>query len=324
MKNLLISTALLTTPFVGSVSAQTTTSTLTNLVSEQERQIQELKTEVSSLRSLLNLERRKNGKASLPASTSYSSSTAHTVKSGDTFSSISKKYGVSVNSLIKANPKVKPSNMKLDHKLIIPRSSSKTIASAPKKASISSNSSQTISTSSGSYKVTKGDTFYKIARNHGMSLAALSAANPGLNPNKLQIGQTVRLSKSTSKARTAKSLTKPKAKVKTKAVKTSQPTNRAYKPLPKVVEKPPAPTVKPVQKVVEVAPIPTPAPDPTESYVNQSGKIARTVPVSHEMTYGAFAQQHGTSIKVLNTLNGLDLPADEPMAAGSELFIPIR
>jgi hypothetical protein len=42
------------------------------------------------------------------------------------------------------------------------------------------------------------------------------------------------------------------------------------------------------------------------------------------MTFGAFAKQHGTSITALNVLNGLDLPADEPMAAGSELFIPIK
>jgi len=324
MKNLLISTALITAPFAGSVSAQTTTSTLTNLVSEQERQIQELKTEVSSLRSQLNFERRKNGKETLPANTSYRSSKTHTVKSGDTFSSISKKYGVSVSSLISANPKVKPSSMKLDHKIIIPSSSSKP-STKPKKVSFASTSTKTISSASGTYKVVKGDTFYKIAREHGMSLANLSAANPGLNPSKLKIGQTVRLNKSASTPRTT---SRP---AKTKAVKTTQPTSRAYKPLPKVVKETvkPAPRVEPSQPKqvvtsVTPAPIPTPAPDPTASYVNQSGNIARTVPVSHEMTYGAFASQHGTSIKVLNTLNGLNLPADEPMAAGSELFIPIR
>jgi len=298
MKNLLISTALITAPLVGSVSAQTTTSTLTKLVSEQERQITELKTEVSSLRSLLNLERRKNGKAALPTKTSYGSSKTHTVKSGDTFSSISKKYGVSVSSLIAANPKVKPSNMKLDHKLIIPGSSSKTIATTPKKVNHSKPNRQT--STFGSYKVAKGDTFYKIAKHNGMSLAALSAANPSLNPNKLQIGQTINLNKSTAKARPVKA--------KTKTVKTSQPATGAYKPLPKVVKQSapvkPRPRVEatkpatPIHKVADTitpTPIPTPsAPDPTESYVNQSGNIARTVPVSHEMTYGAFAKQHGT------------------------------
>ena len=321
MKNLLISTALITVPLVGTVSAQNTTSTLTNLVSEQERQIKDLKTEISSLRSQLNIERRKNGKASV-SSSSYNTSKTHTVKSGDTFSSISKKYGVSVSSLISANPKVKPSNMKLDHKIIIPRSNSK-VSSTTKKTNFVSSNTKNISTASGTYKVTKGDTFYKIARDHGMSLANLSAANPGLNPSRLQIGQTIRLNKSAS---TARATSRP---TKTKSVKKTKPTSRAYTPLPKVVKETlkPAPKLvpsKPKQVVTSVTPIPNLTPDPTESYVNQSGNIARTVPVSHEMTFGDFAMQHGTSIRVLNTLNGLNLPADEPMAVGSELFIPIR
>ncbi|RYD17248.1 MAG: LysM peptidoglycan-binding domain-containing protein, partial [Verrucomicrobiaceae bacterium] len=46
--------------------------------------------------------------AAAPAVASVSGKT-HTVRSGDTFSSISKKHGVSVESLVAANPKVKPS-----------------------------------------------------------------------------------------------------------------------------------------------------------------------------------------------------------------------
>ncbi len=332
MKKLLISTALFTAPYVGAVSAQTATSTHTKLISEQKRQITELKTENASLRSLINLERRKNGKAGIPVSSataakSYNSTTSHTVKSGDTFSKISKNTGVSIKDLIAANPNVKPSNMKLGHKLVIPRSSAKT---ATKKASFANTGSTTISSSSSTYKVAKGDTFYNIAKHHGISLASLSAANPGLNPSKLSIGQTIRLTKSTSSTSVKK--TSPKA------VKTAKSSGRAYKQLPKVVQNTTTPTKKtlpqadfakpvytitPKSKPVLPEIIPT-MPEPTESYVQQSGKVARTVPVSYEMTYGAFARQHGTNIAVLNTLNGLDLPADEPMAAGSELFIPIR
>ncbi len=327
MKTLLISTALFTAPLVGSVTAQSTTSTLTKLVSEQERQIKELKTEVASLRSLLNLERRKNGKVALPVSNTpsktYSSASSHTVKAGDTFSSISRKYGVSVSALIIANPKVKPSKIAINQKLVIPQANSKAVASAPKvkatpkKATLTSSSTQTISTK-GTYKVAKGDTFYGIAKKHKISLASLSAANPGVNPGKLKIGQSIRLTKSASKP--------------SKTTPTKKSTS-AYKPLPKVVKKAtPKPTAKPKAKPTAVAkstpkpvakPTPKPTPKPkTESYVKQSGDVARTVPVSHEMTFGAFAKQHGTTISVLNALNGLDLPADEPMAAGSELFIP--
>ncbi|MGJ8654895.1 MAG: LysM peptidoglycan-binding domain-containing protein [Akkermansiaceae bacterium] len=304
MKTLLISTALFTAPLIGSVTAQTTTGTLTSLIGEQERQIQELKTEVSSLRSLLNLERRKNGKVALaPTTTLVSVSTpsaaSHTVKSGETFSSVSRKYGVSVSSLINANPKVKPSNIAIGQKLVIPQVNTTATASTPKVKTQTAKRASTVSHGS-TYKVNKGDTFYKIAQTHNISLSELSAANPSVNPKKLKIGQTVRLTKSATLA--------------SKAAQPKRSSSAAYKPLPKADTK----------AAVKSSPKPkaTPAPEKTESYVEQSGKVARTVPVSHEMTYGAFAKQHGTTISVLNTLNGLDLPADEPMAAGSELFIP--
>jgi LysM repeat protein len=41
--------------------------------------------------------------------------------------------------------------------------------------------------------VAKGETLAAIARNHGVSLGALQAANPGVNPRKLRAGQTVNL-----------------------------------------------------------------------------------------------------------------------------------
>ncbi len=320
MKKLLISTALFTAPLIGTVTAQTTTSTLTSLVSEQERQIQELTSEVASLRSLLNLERRKNGKEALLVSTksvskAYSSSTSHTVKAGDTFSSISRKYGVSVSSLITSNPRVKPSRIAINQKLVIPQMNSKAITSAPKrkatpttKVSFTSSRTQSISTNGSTYKIAKGDTFYGIAKMHKISLASLSAANPGVNPGKLKIGQSIRLTKTATqptKARQARA-------TQTKAIKTKKATN-AYKPLPEVVKTATPAKTKKVTQTKSKAP---------ESYIQQSGDVARTVPVSHEMTFGTFAKEHGTSIAVLNVLNGLDLTADYPMAAGSELFIP--
>ncbi len=41
----------------------------------------------------------------------------------------------------------------------------------------------------GEYVVVKGDSLAKIAKKNGVSLKALTAANPGLNPKKLKIGQ---------------------------------------------------------------------------------------------------------------------------------------
>ena len=47
----------------------------------------------------------------------------------------------------------------------------------------------------GDYTVKSGDTPAKIARAHGVSIAALMAANPGLEPTKLKVGQKINLPK---------------------------------------------------------------------------------------------------------------------------------
>lgn len=44
-----------------------------------------------------------------------------------------------------------------------------------------------------SYTVKAGDTLYAIAQAHGISLEALQAANPGVNPQTLQVGQKLNL-----------------------------------------------------------------------------------------------------------------------------------
>lgn len=46
-------------------------------------------------------------------------------------------------------------------------------------------------TGSMPYTIKAGDTFYLIARTFGISVDALMAANPGVNPNNLQIGQVI-------------------------------------------------------------------------------------------------------------------------------------
>jgi LysM repeat protein len=43
------------------------------------------------------------------------------------------------------------------------------------------------------HKVQSGDTFYSIASRHGISVAALERANPGVDSRRLRIGQTVNL-----------------------------------------------------------------------------------------------------------------------------------
>jgi LysM repeat protein len=47
----------------------------------------------------------------------------------------------------------------------------------------------------GEYVIKSGDTFAKIARAQGVSLADLQAVNAGVNPSKLSVGQKIKLPK---------------------------------------------------------------------------------------------------------------------------------
>ena len=53
------------------------------------------------------------------------------------------------------------------------------------------------------YVVVKGDTLAKIAKKKGVSLKALKAANPGVEPTKLKVGQKLSVPASTSTAATS-------------------------------------------------------------------------------------------------------------------------
>ena len=41
------------------------------------------------------------------------------------------------------------------------------------------------------HTVARGDTFYRLARRYGTTVSAIAAANPQINPNRLQIGQII-------------------------------------------------------------------------------------------------------------------------------------
>jgi len=303
MKTLLITTAFLTAPLVSSVTAQTSDA-LKRQIAEQNRQIVSLENTVSSLQSQLNLERKRNGKAALPTKTATTtiSKGTHTVKSGDTFSSIARKNGVSLASLIAANKGVSPNKIAINQKLVIPQvnTTAKTTAKPVTKATTKSTPTAkkaTKATPSGKYTVQKGDTFYGIAKKNNTTVAKLIAMNPNVKPTKVRPGHVINLTATSSTAVAKKST----------PAKTTPKATAAVKPTPKAVVKP------------------TPQPKTPEPVKHtQPTNVAKTVTVTSVMTYGQFASKNGTTVSVLNAMNGLDLPADEPMAVGSALYVPTR
>jgi hypothetical protein len=71
----------------------------------------------------------------------------------------------------------------------------------------------------------------------------------------------------------------------------------------------------------------TPAPAPLESTVSQTVSSApriKSVLVTEETDFSAFAAAHGTTTEKLNALNGHNLKPSTVLAKGSEFYVPAQ
>ena len=102
----------------------------------------------------------------------------HRVRRGQTVSTIAKKYGVSMSSIISANSLKRPYRIFVGQTLMIPTTG----------GSWSFAASDIIPDGSGSYKVKRGDTLWEIAKAHGVSLSKLKRAN-NLSSNRIYPGR---------------------------------------------------------------------------------------------------------------------------------------
>ena len=104
----------------------------------------------------------------------------YVVVQGDSFSSIGKKFGVSVSAIAKANPGVESTRLKIGQKLQIP---------APTTTAVSPGLETPVTET---YTVKLGDTLSRIAREHGTTVPALKELN-GLTLDPIKVGQKLRL-----------------------------------------------------------------------------------------------------------------------------------
>ncbi len=134
----------------------------------------------------------------------------YTVKSGDTLAGIASRFGVSLEDLRAANANIDASSLSVGQTIRLPQDASPAAAgatsepptAAPATVEIANtpapppNTPAAASTSTPeslgqTYTVQQGDIPVSIAAKFGITVEALLAANPGINPNNLHIGDVL-------------------------------------------------------------------------------------------------------------------------------------
>lgn len=98
----------------------------------------------------------------------------YTIRAGDTFFTIANRFNISVDALVQANPGVDPDRLQIGQQICVP--------TAPGPG---------LCPGGFLYTIRAGDTFFSLAARFNVSVQALISANPGVDPNRLMIGQQI-------------------------------------------------------------------------------------------------------------------------------------
>ncbi len=98
----------------------------------------------------------------------------YTIRPGDTLFAISRRFNVSLDDLLDANPGIDPNMLMVGQRICIPVGEP---GECPENTQ--------------PYTIRAGDTFFSIAQRFNVSLEALIAANPDVNPDALLVGQVI-------------------------------------------------------------------------------------------------------------------------------------
>lgn len=100
---------------------------------------------------------------------------SYRIVAGDTLYRLAQRFGTTVAVLLAANPGINPNALYIGQQICIP-SGGQPIPCPP---------------GSVTYTIRSGDTLYAIAQLYGTTVAAIIAANPGIDPNNLQVGRII-------------------------------------------------------------------------------------------------------------------------------------
>jgi peptidoglycan endopeptidase LytF len=107
-----------------------------------------------------------------PPVTCPSGSRIYLVQAGDSFYSIALKFNIPFDVLYSANSSLDPANLQIGQAVCIPSLPACPLNSIP-------------------YVIEPGNTYYSLAKIVGLPVDELIMANPGIDPNNLQVGQVI-------------------------------------------------------------------------------------------------------------------------------------
>jgi len=123
-----------------------------------------------------------------PAAPVATPTETYVVKKGDSLYKIAKTQKVTMEQLAKANNLSLTSKLQVGQKLIIPTPIAKTETAAAATTSVSAPVASATTAAGNTYEVKAGDSLWKIAKNHGVTVSALKQAN-NLTKDMLHVGQ---------------------------------------------------------------------------------------------------------------------------------------
>ena len=139
-----------------------------------------------------------DGKAA-PAPATSSSITIHVVEQGETLYGLAKRYGVTVEELIAANPG-SDNGIKIGQKLNIPEAKSVSPginANQQVQDAFSRNNTMLVSVPQGGdpvyHKLTDGENIFTLAKQYNSSIEGIITSNPGIRPEEYNTGATIKI-----------------------------------------------------------------------------------------------------------------------------------
>src|SRR5690554_144918 len=110
----------------------------------------------------------------IPPGTCLEGTFAYTIRAGDTLFALANRYNTTVNAILTANPGLDPNFLRVGQIICIPEPP--TGVCPPNHIT---------------YQIRAGDTFFSLAQRFNTTVDAIRRANPGADPNRLQIGQII-------------------------------------------------------------------------------------------------------------------------------------